>query len=162
VKGEHFSPDVRELIELLATHGVRFLLIGGEAVIYHGYPRLTGDVGFWYEQTAENAARLFAALSEFWDGPVPGVREATELLEPTVVVRFGQPPHRVDVTSAIDGISFAHAWPRRVEEILELPDGRTVTLPILGLADLVRNKRAAGRHKDLDDVEHLEPLLRKT
>ena len=64
--------------------------------------------------------------------------------------------------SAIDGVSFQEVWPRRVNETLDLPDGRTVPVAIIGLGDLVRNKRASARHKDLDDVEHLEPLLRKT
>ena len=55
MRGDYFSPDVRELVELFDRHRVRYLLVGGEAVIYHGYPRLTGDVDFWYEQTAENS-----------------------------------------------------------------------------------------------------------
>ncbi len=159
VRGDHFSPDVQELVGILAAQGVRFLLVGGEAVIYHGYPRLTGDVDFWYEQTADNAARLFGALRQFWGGLVPGVGAERELLEPKVVVQFGRPPHRVDLISAIDGVTFEEAWPRRVDESLDLPDGRRVQLPVIGLADLLRNKRAAGRHKDLDDVEHLESFL---
>ena len=146
---------------MLAKHGVRFLLVGGEAVIYHGYPRLTGDVDFWYEQTLENATRLFASLREFWGGSVPGVSAETDLTQPGVVVQFGRPPHRVDLVSAIDGVSFAEAWAHRVSESLDLPDGRRHPLEVIGLSELVRNKRTAGRHKDLDDVEHLEPLLAK-
>jgi hypothetical protein len=159
VRGEHFSPDVRELIEILGRHGVRYLLVGGEAVIYHGHPRLTGDVDFWYEQTPDNAGRLFAALREFWGGPIPAVATAAELLVPSVVVQFGKPPHRVDFISAIDGVTFETAWPHRVDEDLELLDSRRLPVAVIGLAELVANKRAAGRHKDLDDVEHLEPLL---
>lgn len=159
MRGDHFSPDVQELVGTLAQHGVRFLLVGGEAVIYHGYPRLTGDVDFWFEQTAENATRLFAALREFWGGAVPGVAAEADLMQPEVVVQFGRPPHRVDLVSAIDGVTFAEAWPHRVSEGLDLADGRSHPLNVIGLSDLVRNKRAAGRHKDLDDVEHLEPLL---
>ncbi len=82
-----------------------------------------------------------------------------ELLQPKVVVQFGRPPHRVDLISAIDGVTFAEAWPQRVCENVELADGSRHPLNVIGLAELVRNKRAAGRHKDLDDVEHLEPLL---
>jgi hypothetical protein len=159
VRADYFSADVRALIELFAQHRVRYLLVGGEAVIYHGYPRLTGDVDFWYDQATENASRLFDALREFWDGPVPGLTAASQLMEPAVVVQFGRPPHRIDLLSAIDGVRFDEAWPHHVEEHLELASGRHVPLPVIGLAELVRNKRAAGRHKDLDDVEHLEPLL---
>ncbi|MSP24965.1 MAG: hypothetical protein EXR75_07330 [Myxococcales bacterium] len=159
IRGEHFSPDVCDLIKLLAQHQVRFLLVGGEAVIYHGYPRLTGDVDFWFEQSPENATRLFAALSEFWSGDVPGLVAASELLEPGVGVQFGRPPNRIDILSAIDGVKFAEAWPQRVEESLALLDERNISLPLIGLKHLLQNKRAAGRHKDLDDVEHLEPFL---
>jgi len=160
VRGDHFSPDVQELVGLFATHAVRFLLVGGEAVIYHGYPRLTGDVDFWYEQTPENVTRLFAALREFWSGRVPGLEHEGDLLRPNVVVQFGRPPHRVDLVSSIDGVSFAEAWTSQVHDSLDLADGSKHPLGVIGLPDLVRNKRAAGRYKDLDDVEHLEPLLR--
>jgi hypothetical protein len=159
VRGDYFSPDVRELIATFLRHGVRFLLVGGEAVIYHGYPRLTGDVDFWFEQTAANASRLFIALTEFWSGRIPGVVAERELLEPNVVVQFGRPPHRIDLVSSIDGVTFDQAWRGHVEERLELEGESPVPLAIIGLADLVANKRAAGRHKDLDDVEHLAPLL---
>lgn len=162
MRGDHFSPDVRELVELLDRHGVRYLLVGGEAVIYHGYPRLTGDVDLWYEQTASNVARVYAVLHEFWSGPVPGVATASELLEPNVVVQFGRPPHRIDFVSAIDGVTFESAWPNRVKETLDLPDGRRLPLAVIGLADLVTNKRSAGRHKDLDDADHLAPLLERS
>jgi hypothetical protein len=160
VKAEHFSPDVRELIALLAKHEVRYLLVGGEAVIYHGYPRLTGDVDFWFEQEPANAQRLFDALTEFWAGSVPGLATAAELLEPGVVVQFGRPPHRVDFLSSADGLQFAEAWPGRVAEVLE-SDECAASIAVVGLADLIKNKQSAGRHKDLDDVEHLEPLLGK-
>ena len=159
MKAEHFSPDVRELIALLAKHQVRYLLVGGEAVIYHGYPRLTGDVDLWFEQEPANAQRLFDALSEFWAGSVPGLATVGELLEPGVVVQFGRPPHRVDFLSSADGLRFSEAWPSRVTEVIESGERQT-SIAVISLADLIKNKRAAGRHRDLDDVEHLEPLLR--
>ncbi len=159
MRGDHFSPDAQELIATLARHHVRFLLVGGEAVIYHGYPRLTGDVDLWYDQTPDNVAELFAALREFWGGAVPGVDAERELLEPNVVVQFGRPPHRVDLLGAIDGVTFEDAWSHRVDQALELTNGNRAPLPVIGLADLLTNKRASGRHKDLDDVEHLEPLV---
>lgn len=140
---------------------MRYLLVGGEAVIYHGYPRLTGDVDIWYQQTEKNASLLFDALREFWEGAVPGVGTALGLMEPMVVVQFGRPPHRIDLLSAIDGVQFDAAWRNRVEEFIEFAGDRKVPLSIIGLAELLRNKRAAGRHKDLDDVEHLAPLIRR-
>ena len=80
-------------------------------------------------------------------------------MEPNVVVQFGKPPHRIDLISVVDGVTFEEAWPHHVDEELDLAGGRRLPLPVIGLAALVKNKRAAGRHKDLDDVEHLEPFL---
>jgi hypothetical protein len=162
VRADHFSDDVQALIALFAKHRVRYLMVGGEAVIYHGHPRLTGDVDFWFDQTSDNATRLFAALGEFWEGPVPGLGDAAELMVPEVVLQFGRPPHRVDLLGAVDGVRFHEAWPNRVDERIDLEDGRQAPLPVIGLAELVRNKRASGRHKDLDDVEHLEPVLARS
>lgn len=162
MRADHFSADVQALFALLEQHRVRYLLVGGEAVIYHGHPRLTGDVDFWFDQTSENVARLFAALVEYWEGPVPGVADPAELMVPAVIVQFGRPPNRIDLLSAIDGVRFEDAWSNRVEEHIAVESARRVSLPVIGLADLVRNKRASGRHKDLDDVEHLEPVLARS
>jgi hypothetical protein len=158
VRGDHFSADAADFIELLANHGVRYLLVGGEAVIYHGYPRLTGDVDFWFEQTPENAERLFAALKAFWDGHVPNVASAEELLVPGLIVQFGRPPNRIDLIASISAVDFETAWARRIEEIVELGPGRRPPIYIIAVDELLRNKRATGRHKDLDDVEHLESI----
>jgi len=97
VRADHFSDDVQALIALFGQHRVRYLLVGGEAVIYHGHPRLTGGVDFWFDQTTDNASRLFAALREYWEGAVPGLADAAELMAPAVIVQFGRPPHRIDL-----------------------------------------------------------------
>ncbi len=152
--GEHLSPDIRELLRLLAVHGVRYLIVGGEAVIHHGYPRLTGAVDLFYDAAADNTVRLFAALEEFWGGDVPAVASAAELAVPDLVVQYGVPPNRIDLLSSITAVAFGEAWPNRVETTLST-GGTEIAVPFIGLDELVRNKRASGRHKDLDDVEHL-------
>lgn len=129
-------------------------------MIYHGYPRLTGDVDIWYEQINDNVERLYLALADFWGGTVPGVATADDLMVRGVILQFGRPPHRVDLLSSVDGVTFDEAWARRVEESLECDDGRSISVTIIGLVDLIANKRAAGRHKDLDDVQHLVPFTR--
>lgn len=158
--GEHFAGDVQELIRLLHRHRVRYLLIGGEAVIHHGYPRLTGDVDFAYDNEPGNCERLFAALTEFWEGPVPAVESSADLLEPGIVIQFGRPPNRIDLLNRLGAIPFAKAWQRRVKETLNTRTGK-VPVPIIGLEDLLQVKREVGRHKDLDDVEHLARLRKK-
>ncbi len=145
------SPDIHDFIGLLEKHGVRYLLVGGHAVFFHGYPRLTADVDFAYEPSPKNAAALFAALVEFWGEPVPVVESAGELAQRGMVFQFGRPPNRIDLISDLKGVVFLDALARSVEA--KLPAGGTVR--IIGLADLRAAKAAAGRAKDLDDLENL-------
>lgn len=143
-----FSPDTRDFLVLLARHQVRYLIVGGEAVIYYGYARLTGDIDFFCDRTSENVARLYSALHEFWEGTIPGVQSAHELFQQGLILQFGVPPNR------IDGVEFREAWPRRKTLRLGVePEGPLVHY--IGIDDLIRNKRAAGRAKDLDDLRYL-------
>lgn len=150
-----FSEDIRDFLLLLHKHDVRYLIIGGEAVIFHGYARLTGDIDFFYELSEENTRRLFATLQEFWRGSVPGVKTADELLQPGVIMQFGVPPNRIDLVNRIDGVDFSEAWPNRQTVRLQSGDPG-VAIHYLGLPDLLSNKKAAGRAKDLDDLRYLE------
>jgi len=72
MRASHFSPDIQEFLRLLSTHGVRYVIVEGEAVIYYGYARLTGDVDFFYEATPENVARFYDVLNDFWGGRYRG------------------------------------------------------------------------------------------
>lgn len=154
----HFSPDTRTFIALLHANGVRYLIVGGEAVILHGHARLTGDVDFFYANDAENVDRLFSALLEFWDGDVPGIESASDLAPDGQIVQFGQPPNRIDLINEIEGVDFEEAWTGRVEAVLVTGDAE-VPVWFIGLEALVRNKRATGRPKDLDDLRYLTPKL---
>ncbi len=154
MKAELFSKDAQEFLRLLAKHEVRYLLIGGHAVIYHGYARLTGDVDFYYDCGRENSARLWAALVEFWGGNVPSVAGPDELEDPSIVVQFGRPPNRIDLIAGLGTVPFAAAWQARVREAISV-NGALVPVWVLGLSDLRRSKREAGRPKDLDDLDHL-------
>lgn len=150
----HFSQDIQELIRLLYQHRVRFLVIGGEAVIFHGYPRYTGDVDFYYQCEAENTRRLYLALMDFWDQDVPGIKSPDELLQEGLVLQFGRPPNRIDLLSRVSGVDFETAWARRASAKMG-----EYELSYFGLRDLVASKRAAGRPKDLQDLVYLERLL---
>lgn len=151
MNGQVFSPDIVDFIAALEQQGVRYLLIGGHAVVFHGYPRLTVDVDFAYSPDAENAERLYAALQQYWGPQVPVVRGPADLEERGMVFQFGRPPNRIDLLSQVSGIEFDAAWDERVRATLPGGEG----LWVIGLAHLIQAKRAAGRHKDLDDVEHL-------
>jgi hypothetical protein len=150
----HFSKDIIEFIKLLGKHDVEYVIVGGEAVIYYGYARLTGDVDFFYRTSAENISKLFRALSEFWDDSIPGVEKIEELEEPGVILQFGVPPNRIDLLNRIDGVTFEEVWRNRTKCHLESGD-RTVSIFFIGLDELIKNKEAMGRHKDLEDLKYL-------
>lgn len=135
---DHFSPDTVALLEILARHGVRYVVAGGEAVIFHGHARLTGDVDFFYDRDPPNAERLYRALCEFWQGPAPGLSGAAELTRPGLVLQYGVPPNRIDLINEIDGVTFEQAWAGRVEALLSA-EPADVPVAYLGLDELLRN-----------------------
>jgi predicted nucleotidyltransferase len=141
-------PDFKEFLRLLNSHRVEYLLIGGYAVAYHGYPRPTGDMDIWIAVSSQNATRVMAALVEFGfradDVPVD------LFTEPGRIVRMGIPPMRLEIVTTISGVDFAFCYARRASAVV---DG--VAVNIIGLDDLKTNKKASGRHKDLNDLEQL-------
>jgi hypothetical protein len=141
--------DLREFIELLNSHAVEYLIVGGHAVAFHGYPRLTIDLDFFVRPDRENAGRLLAALDDFGFGQV-GLDEST-FTGPDKIVQLGLPPNRIDLLTGISGVSFEEAWPGRVAGQL---DGLPVAF--LGREELIKNKRASGRPKDLADLVEIE------
>ena len=157
IEAAYFSPDIREFLTLLHRHEVRYVVVGGEAVIYYGHARLTGDIDFFYDAGPENAAALFRALLEFWGGNIPGVDRVEELCEEGVIVQFGRPPNRIDLLNRIDAVSFNAAWGTRRTVALETEEGE-VPLHYVGLERLIENKQAAGRPKDLEDLAFLRKL----
>jgi len=144
----NLPPDFREFLRLLNAHQVEYLLIGGYAVAYHGYPRATADMGIWIATHPRNAAQVVAALKEFgFDVPELSV----ELFQAeNQIVRMGKPPVRIEIVTGISGVNFAECYAARVIHVL---DGLEVSL--ISLHHLKLNKRAAGRYKDLDDLENL-------
>ena len=140
--------DLKEFARLLAAHEVRFLVVGGAAVNTLGYLRMTEDFDFWIDRAPENVDRLMAALEAFGFG---GQFERADLLAPGMVLMMGRPPNRIDLLTSISGREFADCWERRTYESF---DG--VRLPMISLEDLLINKRASGRPKDLADVEEFE------
>ena len=140
--------DFREFVELLNSTNVEYLLVGGYALAAHGHPRYTGDIDFWVNPTQDNAARLMSALTQFGFGNV-GLSER-DFLQPDAVIQLGYPPARIDLLTAIDGVSFDACYSRRRHVTLS-----GVTLALIDVDDLRANKRAAGRPKDIADLDSL-------
>ncbi len=154
-----FSKDQQDFLRALAKHEVRYLVIGGHAVIFHGFMRFTGDIDFLYDCNRENAERLWAALLELWHGNVPVARDAADLMNPDVVFQFGRPPNRIDLIASLSSVPFERAWATRVKSQFTV-DGVVVPVWILGLAELRRAKQEAGRLKDLEDLKKPARSLR--
>lgn len=146
--GLQLTDDFSEFLRLLNAHRVDYLLVGGYAVGLHGYPRATIDLDVWVRSTADNAGRVVAALRKF-GFDMPNLEPAL-FLNPRSIVRFGVPPFRIGVMTSIDGVEYDGCRARALE--FDLPG---MTVPVISLADLKINKRAAGRHKDLADLENL-------
>ena len=142
------NPDFAALLCALRDADVRFLVVGAYALAFYGYPRATRDLDIWVEATPQNAARLIAALRAF-GAPLESVNEA-DFAHPGGVLQIGVAPVRVDVLTALDGLTFAPAWEHRERGEL---DG--LPLNFLNRDDFVRNKSAVGRAQDLADIERL-------
>jgi predicted nucleotidyltransferase len=143
-----FPPDFKEFVELLNENGVKYLITGGYAVAYYGHPRYTGDIDFWIEASPENAEKLIQVLKDF--GMDSLNLTAEDFIKPDSIIQISCPPHRINIMNEIDGVHFAEAYSTKLE--VEI-DGVNVNL--ISLQDLKENKRASGRHRDLDDLENL-------
>ncbi|MBI2421798.1 MAG: nucleotidyltransferase [Candidatus Hydrogenedentes bacterium] len=141
-------PHSKEFLRLLTSHRVEYLLVGGYAVGYYGYPRATVDIDIWIERSEANADKAVAVLEEF--GFENAGSQRKWLLEQDKVVRMGREPNRIELLTGIDGVDFLDCSSRGIEAQI---DG--ISVRIIALEDLKANKKASGRYKDLNDLEHL-------
>ena len=141
--------ELKEFLRLLTESGVRFMLVGGYALARHGYVRATGDIDLWIDDCAENVARLGGAVVDFGfklnipDNPF-GERN---------MLRMGMPPLRIEVLKEISGVTFEECWPNQVMAVVN-----GFSVPCISKPDLIKNKSASARGKDLIDVQELEGL----
>jgi hypothetical protein len=142
------SKDLREFVELLNSNRVEYLIVGAFAVAYHGFPRYTGDLDIFVRPSLENAQRILDALSQFGFGGL-GVR-LEDISAPGKVVQLGIPPNRIDLLTAISGLTFDEAWASR-----EAADLNGVPVAFIGKTALIRNKESTSRAKDRGDAEEL-------
>jgi len=145
------NEDFVDIVACLTAEGAEFLVVGAYALAAHGFPRMTGDIDLFVRPTIENAARVYRALLAF-GAPVTahGVTERDFQIEDNVY-QMGLPPRRIDIMTSISGVSFDEATAEALEGKLG-----TASVRFIGRAALARNKRAAGRPKDLVDAELLE------
>ena len=143
------TKDFEELFTLLATHGVKAVIVGAHAVAFHAKPRYTKDLDVLVEAEAGNATRLVRALEEFGFSGL-GITPA-DFAHPGMILQLGHPPNRIDLMTAIDGVTFDEVWAGRIR-------GAYGNIPVdfIGRAELIRNKRASARPQDLADLGWLE------
>lgn len=145
------NEDYREMLQCLADEDVRFLLVGAYALAAHGYPRATMDIDIWVMPSRDNAEAVLRALGRF-GAPLLGLT-VEDLQKGDTIFQIGVAPRRIDIITGASGLQFEEAFARSVEADIE-----DIEVRIPSIDDLIRNKRAAGRTKDLADAEALESL----
>jgi predicted nucleotidyltransferase len=140
-------PDFSDFIRLLNRRRVRYVVVGGYAVAFHGYSRYTGDIDFFVEKSARNAVALQRVFQDFGFDPPP---EASLFMEDKRIVRIGFPPMRVEVSNHIDGVTFEECHEHRIQARVA-----GIRVPFIDLERLRKNKVAAARPKDLEDLRLL-------
>jgi hypothetical protein len=143
------NPDFLDIIRALLDAEARFIIVGAYAVNIYVEPRATADLDILVEATAENAPKVISALKEF-GAPLTGLSES-DFASPGVTLQIGIPPRRIDLLTEISGLQFEETWQDRAM----FPFG-PFTIPFLSKTALIKNKRAAGRPKDLADLDVLE------
>lgn len=142
------QPDFKELLGLFNAHNVEYLIVGGYALAFHGAPRYTGDIDIFVKPDTENARRILAALAEFGFGSIGLTTE--DFAHPDSVVQLGAPPVRVDLMSSLTGVTWQEAFSGKA-----MGTYGGVPASFIGREQLVANKRATGRKRDMADVEAL-------
>jgi hypothetical protein len=143
--------DFKELLSVFNARRVKYLVVGGYAVSFYAQPRTTKDLDLFIKPDPGNANAVYAALADF-GAPLADI-DKKDLTDPSKFIRFGQPPIAIDILPGIDGVDFDDAWARRVESVVDPTSGLTAFF--ISKADLIASKLAAGRMRDLADVEEI-------
>jgi hypothetical protein len=143
------NKDFKEFIRLLNQNKVRYLVVGGYAVAFHGHPRYTKDLDIWIWINKSNAVNLIQSLREFGFQSLDLTPE--DFLEPGYIIQLGYPPNRIDLITEVQGVDFDTCFESRIEAEIE-----DIVIFFIDLENLKKNKKAVGRHQDLADIENLE------
>ena len=150
--------DFKDLLSAFHAHGVKYLIVGGYAVSFHAQPRATKDIDLFIKADAANAKAAYEALASF--GASLDKITMEDLADPRNFIRFGQEPVAVDILPGIDGVEFDAAWERRVESVIDPQTGLKAFF--ISKDDLIASKLAAGRMRDLADVEEIREAYRES
>ena len=143
-----FSQDFKEFVELLIKHQVEYLIVGGYAVGIHGYPRYTGDLDIWIKISRDNSEKILKVINEF--GFSSYNLKVDDFLTEGNVIQLGYPPVRIDILNQLDGVIFDECYKNRVFTKID-----KIKINLISYEDLIKNKKACGRHRDFDDLENL-------
>jgi len=149
-----FTDDWNEFIQLANFHRLKYLVVGGVALILHGHARSTQDIDIWIDNKLANIIRLKKVLTDFGFDTLAA--SLPKLLSPREVLFLGRPPYRLDILSGVSGISFAQTF--RSKHMVEISG---LKIPLANPSQLLKNKRASGRDKDRQDIHFLEQLIRR-
>ena len=147
------SPDFKEFITLLNDHNVKYLIVGGYALAFHGHPRYTKDIDVWIESSMDNADKLLKVLSDFGFESIE--LSSSDFLVSDNVIQLGFPPNRIDILTSVDGINFGESSSKA--KVITIDN---IAIHLIGINDLITNKMASGRLQDLADVEKLKEILK--
>ena len=150
----NLEKDFADFVELLNKHEVEYMVVGGYALAFHGEPRTTGDMDIWIDCTRANAEKMVTVMNEF--GMASLGFKSEDFSEPGIINQIGQPPLRIDILNEIDGVTFRNA----VKSKQHFKSGK-LDIPFIGKEDFIKNKKATGRSKDLEDVKKVQLKLIK-
>ncbi len=148
--GTIFNSDFRDFIQALNNQHVQYILVGGYAVILHGYRRVTGDMDIWVNRTKENYVKLSRAFAEFGLSVFEMTEEKFLDTDTADVFSYGRPPVSIDIITKLKGVNFDEAFAQA-----QTFNEEGLVIRFIHLNNLIQAKKAAGRHKDLDDIEKL-------
>lgn len=146
---DFFNQDFRDFLKALNKRDVEYILVGGMAVILHGYVRTTGDMDVWVNRTKENYQKIAKAFVDF-GMPVFDMTEPNFLSDNYDVWSFGMSPVKIELMTAVKGLDFDEAF-----KIAQFYTEENISIRFLHLNSLIQSKKASGRYKDLDDIEQL-------
>ena len=149
--GNIFNEDFQDFLKALNSNRVKYVLVGGYSVIYHGFPRTTGDLDIFVEVSPENYELIQKAFVEFGMAIFDMTENNFLFNEKLNVFSFGRPPVSIEILKEISGLTFKEVYKNAIETIVE-----EIPLKIIRLPDLIKNKKASGRPKDLNDIENLD------